>query len=103
MLLGAFGAHALRGHVEQRLMNAYQTGVLYHLVHAAALLALALYGQSTQRPIRAPALLFSAGILLFSGSLYMMAVSGVTTLGAITPFGGILLVAAWLVTAWRVG
>ncbi len=103
VLLGAFGAHALRGSVSERLLAAYQTGVLYHLVHAVALLALALHGTRTERPIKTPAMLFSAGILLFSGSLYAMAATGFTRLGAVTPIGGLLLVAGWIALAWRLG
>ena len=93
--LGAFGAHGLRGKVSESLLSAYQTGVLYHLIHAVALLALALYSRATQTVITIPAALFTSGIALFSGSLYAMALTGVTKLGAITPFGGLLFLAGW--------
>lgn len=93
---GAFGAHALRDRVEPSLLSAYQTGVLYHLLHAAALLALALYSRATSSDIAWPAGLWLAGMLLFSGSLYAMALTGVTKLGAVTPFGGLCFLGGWL-------
>ncbi len=93
--LGAFGAHGLRGRVAQNLLEAYQTGAQYHLVHAAVLLALALYGRATNAPIGLSAGCFSAGIALFSGSLYLMAATGVTKLGMVTPLGGLAFLAGW--------
>jgi len=93
--LGAFAAHGLRGRVSETLLSAFQTGVLYHLIHAVVLLALALYARATQASITLPAELFTAGIVLFSGSLYAMALSGVTKLGAITPLGGLSFLAGW--------
>jgi uncharacterized membrane protein YgdD (TMEM256/DUF423 family) len=92
---GAFGAHALRDRVAPNLLSAYQTGVLYHLVHAAALFALALYARATSASITWPAVLWLAGVTLFSGSLYAMALTGATKLGAITPFGGLCLLGGW--------
>lgn len=94
--MGAFGAHALRGRVAPNLLDAYQTGAQYHLAHAIALLALAFYGQSAGQSITLPASLWLAGILLFSGSLYAMAITGVTRLGIITPIGGIAFLVGWL-------
>lgn len=93
--LGAFGAHALRGKVSDAHLNAWQTGVLYHALHAIALLALALYGRAAGQKITLPAGLFVAGIVLFAGSLYAMALTGVTRLGIITPFGGLSFLAGW--------
>lgn len=93
---GAFGAHALRNQLSERMLNAWQTGVLYHLIHALALLSLALYARAASHAIATPAVLFTAGIVLFSGSLYAMALTGVTKLGAITPFGGLCLIAGWI-------
>jgi uncharacterized membrane protein YgdD (TMEM256/DUF423 family) len=94
--LGAFGAHGLRQRLTPEMLGVYQTGVLYHLVHALALLALALYARSASALISLPAALFSAGIVLFSGSLYALAVSGVTRLGIVTPFGGLCFLAGWV-------
>lgn len=101
--LGAFGAHGLRGRVEEPLLQAYNTGVLYHLIHAVVLFALALHGQRAAVNIGVPAWLLLAGVVLFSGSLYVMTVSGLRWLGAITPIGGLCFLGAWLSIALRVG
>jgi uncharacterized membrane protein YgdD (TMEM256/DUF423 family) len=91
--LGAFGAHWLRSTIEAHgFADAWNKAVLYHLMHAVALLALALHG-----PVNRGAWwLLLAGILLFSGSLYVMSLTNVRALGAITPFGGLCLLAGWL-------
>ena len=99
--LGAFGAHALKAALQASgMMDAWNKAVLYHLVHAVALVALALAGAGN----RATYFLLAAGILLFSGSLYAMALSNIRWLGAITPLGGLCFLAgwAWLVVAPRV-
>lgn len=101
--LGAFGAHALRGRVAEPLLQVYNTGVLYHLIHGLALLALALHAQRTGVDIRWPAWLLLAGVVLFSGSLYAMTISGQRWLGAITPLGGVCFLGAWLSIALRLG
>jgi uncharacterized membrane protein YgdD (TMEM256/DUF423 family) len=94
--LGAFGAHALKATLQSSgMLDAWNKAVLYHLVHAVALLALALYGTGN----RGAYLLLAAGILLFSGSLYAMALTNVRWLGAITPLGGLCFLAGW---AWLV-
>jgi uncharacterized membrane protein YgdD (TMEM256/DUF423 family) len=98
--LGAFGAHGLRQRLTPELLNAYTTGVLYHLLHALALLALALYGRATQSAIGVPAALFAAGILLFSGSLYALALTSVPRLGMVTPLGGLCFLAGWAALFW---
>lgn len=98
---GAFGAHGLKGHVPGDLLAAYHTGVLYHLIHAVVLLALALYGRATSTTVTVPAALLTAGIVLFSGSLYAMALTGITRLGIITPFGGLCFLAGWVMIAVR--
>ncbi len=97
---GAFGAHGLRNRVAPNLLEAYQTGAHYHLVHAAALLALTLYARSNQTSIGFSASCWTLGIVLFSGSLYAMALTGVTKLGMITPFGGLAFLAGWLGLLW---
>jgi uncharacterized membrane protein YgdD (TMEM256/DUF423 family) len=92
--LGAFGAHALKATLEANgMMDAWNKAVLYHLVHAVALVALALSGAGN----RATYFLLTAGIVLFSGSLYTMALTNVRWLGAITPLGGLCFLAGW---AW---
>ena len=93
---GAFGAHGLRGQVDERMLRAWMTASEYHLIHAGVLLALVLFAESTQRPVTIPLALFLAGIGLFSGSLYCMVLSGQTWLGAITPIGGLCLIGGWL-------
>lgn len=99
--LGAFGAHALRPRLAPDLLAVYQTGVQYHLTHALGLLLMAvLYeqlGQSTL--VRWSGWLLTAGILLFSGSLYALALSGVRLFGAITPFGGVCFLTGWALLA----
>jgi uncharacterized membrane protein YgdD (TMEM256/DUF423 family) len=94
--LGAFGAHALRSTLEANgLLEAWNKAVLYHFIHAIALLALALFGAVN----RGAWLLLFAGIILFSGSLYVMALTNVRWLGAITPLGGLCFLAGW---AWLI-
>jgi len=92
--LGAFGAHALRSTIESHGMaDAWDKAVLYHFVHAIALLVLALYAGAN----RGVWWLLFAGIFLFSGSLYTMALTNLRWLGAITPLGGLCFLAGW---AW---
>ena len=94
--LGAFGAHALRTRLTPDLLAVYHTGVEYQFYHAFALLAVGLCAQ--QRPSRTldfAGLCFTAGILLFSGSLYALALSGLRMLGAITPLGGVMFLLGW--------
>jgi uncharacterized membrane protein YgdD (TMEM256/DUF423 family) len=94
--LGAFGAHALRSTIEGNgLLDAWNKAVLYHFVHAIALLVLALFGAVK----RGPWLLLFVGIILFSGSLYAMALTNVHVIGAITPFGGLCFLVGW---AWLI-
>jgi uncharacterized membrane protein YgdD (TMEM256/DUF423 family) len=92
--LGAFGAHGLRERLGPGMLEVYRTGVLYHLIHAVALLAVALGAARLRRP-RAVAALFTAGIVIFSGSLYALAVTQVRWLGAVTPAGGLAFMAGW--------
>ncbi len=95
MALGAFGAHALRTRISPEMLEIYRTGVLYHLLHAVALLALAGFANHMRRP-RLTLALFGGGVLIFSGSLYVLAMTGVRIWGAVTPFGGLALIAGWL-------
>ena len=92
--LGAFGAHGLKSVLSAEAKQVYQTGVLYHLVHALAVLGIAL-GAARLRRARVIAGLFTAGVVLFSGSLYLMALTGATALGAVTPVGGLCFLAGW--------
>jgi len=100
---GAFGAHALRGRLTPDLLNVFETGVRYQLIHALALLSVA--WATTRWPgqaVNAAGWLFLLGTVLFSGSLYALSVSGVRALGAITPLGGVAFIAGWLALAWAV-
>ena len=101
VLLGAFGTHALRDRLTPDLLATFETGVRYHFYHAFALLAASYAAQ--RWPDGAAALagwLFIAGIVVFSGSLYLLALTGTRWLGAITPLGGLAFVAGWAALAW---
>jgi len=101
--LGAFGAHGLRSQLTPDLLAVYETGVRYHLVHGLALFIVAwLVGEDRTRSARLAGLLFVLGILLFSGSLYVLALTGIRAFGAITPVGGVAWIAAWTILALRV-
>jgi uncharacterized membrane protein YgdD (TMEM256/DUF423 family) len=95
--LGAFGAHGLRSRLTPEMLAVFETGVRYHLYHAIALLGtvpiMARFEGS--RLVIAAGWLFVAGIVLFSGSLYLLALTGITMLGAITPLGGVAFLCAW--------
>lgn len=94
--LGAFGAHALKATLQSSgMLDVWNKAVLYHFFHAIAMVALALHGAGN----RAAYFLLATGILLFSGSLYAMALTNVRWLGAITPLGGVCFLAGW---AWLV-
>ena len=95
--LGAFGAHALKGKVDPYFLDVFKTGVLYHMVHAMGLFAVAWLSSLSQDPKLFWAGVFLvAGIVLFSGSLYAMTLTGIRALGAITPLGGLSFLAAWI-------
>ena len=100
VIIGAFGAHGLQGRLDAYSMNIYERAVFYHFVHALGLLAVPLLVRA-QLVSRAAgewaAWLLLAGIVLFSGSLYALAITGIRTLGAVTPFGGGSFIAAWIV------
>ncbi len=101
--LGAFGAHGLRGTLDVYSMGVYERAVFYHFVHAIGLLIVPLFvraGALTETAGSRVGMLLAAGILLFSGSLYALAISGVRVLGAVTPFGGLAFIAAWLLLGW---
>lgn len=103
VMFGAFGAHALRGRLDAYSLDVYQKAVLYHFIHAAGLLIVPLFGKAgalNASSVSRVCALLLAGIALFSGSLYLLAVSGWRMLGAVTPFGGISFIAAWLYLAW---
>ena len=100
VVMGAFATHGLQAMLSERMLAAFETGARYHLVHALAmgLAALAARGRAARLASLAAAL-FLAGTLLFSGSLYVLAFTGVTALGMITPLGGLSFIAGWIVLA----
>lgn len=95
--LGAFGAHALKDQLAlSNLTETWKTAVLYHLIHAVALFALSSSSLYINRRAKLAANLWIAGIILFSGSLYTLCLTEIKVLGAITPFGGLALIAGWI-------
>ena len=105
--LGAFAAHGLKGRLTAEYLTIFQTGVLYQLVHALALLGVAvLAAQLPGRLVTWAGISFAIGILLFSGSLYALTLTGISKLGIITPFGGLAFLFGWSMlglAAWRLG
>jgi len=120
--LGAFGGHALRSRLTPERRATFETGVRYHLIHSLALFAVVLvdavrfagkssgalyaFDDATAWPVAVSGWLFVAGIALFSGSLYVLSLTGKRRWGAVTPFGGLCLLGGWLVlafAAWTVG
>src|SRR5579885_3381160 len=101
--LGAFGAHSLRHRLDASSMSIYDKAVLYQLVHALGLLIVSYLPKTGTFSLSAASLvcgLLFAGIVLFSGSLYVLAVTGNRGIGAITPFGGLSFLAGWVMLAW---
>jgi uncharacterized membrane protein YgdD (TMEM256/DUF423 family) len=98
---GAFGAHGLRGRLSPEMMAVFESAVRYHMYHALALVLVSLVmGRMSGWLIQTAGWCFVAGLLLFSGSLYALALSGVTVLGAITPIGGLAFLAGWACLAF---
>ena len=94
---GAFGAHGLKDHLSKDLLEIYQTGVFYHMIHALGMIAIGfvLQFRPYARAIRRAGWFMLAGITIFSGSLYLLSLTDIRWLGAITPIGGICLLVAW--------
>ncbi|HXG44458.1 MAG TPA: DUF423 domain-containing protein [Gemmatimonadales bacterium] len=107
VLAGAFGAHALRARLVPERLAAFETGARYQMYHALALLAAAwLVARTAGQAAAWAGGLFLAGTVLFSGSLYLLALSGARGFGAVTPFGGLAFLAGWLClarAAWQLG
>jgi uncharacterized membrane protein YgdD (TMEM256/DUF423 family) len=99
--LGAFGAHALRDRLSPAMLQVWNTAVLYHLLHAIAIFALGLFMRATNTQFGTGAWLLTAGVVVFSGSLYTLAITGIKPLGAITPIGGVLFLAGWAWLAFK--
>jgi uncharacterized membrane protein YgdD (TMEM256/DUF423 family) len=103
VMLGAFGAHALRDRLDAYLMGVYEKAVFYHFVHALGILIVSMLPKAGLLPVSTTNWvcgLLLAGVLIFSGSLYALAMTGNRILGAITPFGGLSFIAAWFLLAW---
>ncbi|MGQ0619063.1 MAG: DUF423 domain-containing protein [Panacagrimonas sp.] len=101
VVLGAFGAHALRARLSPEMLQVWKTANEYHFYHAIALVLVGLLARATKLPgLDLVAGCFVAGIVVFSGSLYLLAVSDLRWLGAITPIGGLLFVFGWAWLAW---
>ncbi len=104
VILGAFGAHALQTRFDAWSMGVWEKAVFYHFVHALGLLivgGLARAGSLPPSAANRVCWLLAAGILIFSGSLYTLAATGLKTLGAITPIGGVAFIGAWLMLAFE--
>lgn len=100
VMAGAFAAHALQGQVPERLIAAFETGVRYQMWHTLAMLGvLAWRASQPRRGLGVVLGLWTAGVLLFSGSLYLMALTGLRGLGMVTPVGGGLMIGGWLALA----
>src|SRR5579863_920025 len=104
VMLGAFGAHALKERLDAYSLDVYQKAVFYHFVHSLGILIVSTLfraGAMTESACTTVCALLLAGIVLFSGSLYLLALTGTKALGAVTPFGGLAFIAAWLLLAYH--
>ncbi|MBI3726713.1 MAG: DUF423 domain-containing protein [Burkholderiales bacterium] len=98
---GAFGAHGLKQILSADMLAIWQTAVTYQMVHGLGMLALGIMLQQQDNPLlRKAAWAMLAGVIIFSGSLYALALTGVRILGAITPIGGVAFLAGWAMLAW---
>jgi uncharacterized membrane protein YgdD (TMEM256/DUF423 family) len=103
VILGAFGAHGLRGRLDAYLMSVFEKAVFYHFIHALGLLMVSILpktGALSESAAQWVCGLLLAGILIFSGSLYVLALTGLRVLGAVTPVGGLSFIAAWVALGW---
>ena len=106
VIFGAFGAHALKGKLDDQAIKIFETAVQYHFYHSFALLMVGVIALSQRQTVllKSSGWLFVVGILVFSGSLYLLSLTGVRWLGAITPLGGLALIAGWAclaATSWK--
>jgi uncharacterized membrane protein YgdD (TMEM256/DUF423 family) len=102
VILGAFGAHSLKAKVSPEDLLIFETGVKYHMYHALGLILVGLLGFNYSKEIiHLPSILFVIGIIIFSGSLYILVISNIRWLGAITPIGGLALIFGWLLLAFN--
>ncbi len=101
VMAGAFGAHALAGYVSEARLGTFQTGVTYHMYHGIALMITGWISRTEPQRFKLAGYCFLAGILFFSGSLYLLVLTDTGWLGAVTPIGGLLFIAGWLILAFR--
>ncbi|MEJ2532811.1 MAG: DUF423 domain-containing protein [Halioglobus sp.] len=106
VMFGAFGAHALRARLDDYAMGVFETAVQYHFYHSLALLAVGIVALSQPQTVllKSSGWLFLIGILVFSGSLYLLGITGVRWLGAVTPLGGLAFIGGWAclaASAWK--
>jgi uncharacterized membrane protein YgdD (TMEM256/DUF423 family) len=99
--MGAFGAHALKNRLSSEMLAVYQTGVHYHMIHSIGLILVGLIANwlSESASLSWSGRLLLAGIVFFSGSLYVLSLTGIPAFGAITPFGGVSFLAGWVLLA----
>ena len=103
VIFGAFGAHGFKNKVSPVDLIIFETGFIYHMYHALGLILIGILGfHYNSDIIQLPAVLISIGLLIFSGSLYILVLSGLRWLGAITPIGGVLLIAGWFMLALKI-
>jgi uncharacterized membrane protein YgdD (TMEM256/DUF423 family) len=104
VVMGAFGAHGLRGRIDDSLMHAFETGVTYQLGHSLALIGVCILMQlwDEKMALQVAGFGFTAGIILFSGSLYALALTGVKWFGPVTPVGGLALITGWAALTYAV-
>ena len=104
VILGAFGAHGLKGRIDAYSLSIWEKAVFYHFVHALGILIVSILPKTGTFPeagANTVSLCLFIGIVIFSGSLYLLAVTGRGILGAITPIGGIAFIVGWLLLAWH--
>lgn len=103
VILGAFGAHGLRARLDDYSMGVYEKAVFYHFLHALGILVVSILpktGTFPEGPADTVCMVLLVGIVIFSGSLYLLAVTGNRWLGAVTPIGGVAFIVGWLLLAW---
>lgn len=96
VVAGAFGAHGLKARLTPDQLESWATAAQYHLLHSAVLLALGLFATYSGKSVKLPAGLFTSGMVLFSGSIYLLVLTKMRWLGPVTPIGGLLLILGWL-------
>ncbi len=104
VILGAFGAHGLQSRLDDYSRGVYEKAVFYHFIHAMGILVVAVLGRTSTFPpagVETVCWFLLAGIVLFCGSLYILAITGARWLGMITPLGGLAFIIGWLLLAWR--